>query len=268
MEGVNRLQPWLLVGLGIFVLITSTLLRGPLSRRMSGWPIAAALVFAVTMVIALSSIAAATHQMIAGWEISWTGSPWNGYKVYLSSPRHVTSGGRGECGWEENINGRHWNHYAASDTRYMASFWDRKYAVTVSANARDRGYPQNVSSANSWGADVYIVTHTNAFVGCGNSASYLRTMSRSGVANSVGLANELSADLDPALPGSTSPANCDNLYECLEASASHRSYVELFFHTNPAAVNWFQGDGLEGNGGVTESWRYGWAVDVRLGYPR
>jgi hypothetical protein len=48
----------------------------------------------------------------------------------------------------------------------------------------------------------------------------------------------------------------------------HRAYVELFFHTNLSAVNWFQGDGVEGHGGVTESWRYGTAVDNRLGYPR
>jgi hypothetical protein len=39
--------------------------------------------------------------------------PWNGVKVYLSSPRHASSGDRGECGWEENVNGRIFNLYAA-----------------------------------------------------------------------------------------------------------------------------------------------------------
>src|SRR5262245_9876437 len=41
------------------------------------------------------------------------GVAWNGVKVYLSSPRHASSGSRGECGWEENINGRIFNLYAA-----------------------------------------------------------------------------------------------------------------------------------------------------------
>lgn len=61
---------------------------------------------------------------------------------------------------------------------------------------------------------------------------------------------------------------CDGLDECLFANAVNRAYVELFFHDNQSAVNWFQGSGSEGSGGVNESWRYGWAVDGQLGYPR
>lgn len=262
------MQSWLLVGLGITVLVAAAPLRLHLSRQLLARPIAASLVLAITMVVALSSVALATHTVVVGWEIGWTGSPWNGKKVYLSSPRHVSSGSRGECGWEENINGRHWNSYAASvNTGGEGSFWDRKYSVTVSANARDDQYMQNVSSANNWGADVYIVTHTNASVGCGNSASYLLVMYRSTVPNSIALKDEL-LYMDPVLPGGQNNWNCDIYDECLSPNASHRAYVELFFHTNQAAVNWFQDNGAEGSGGVNESFRYGMAVDIRLGYPR
>lgn len=45
-----------------------------------------------------------------------------------------------------------------------------------------------------------------------------------------------------------------------------RVYVELFFHDNQAAVDWFQAGGGSGNG-VNNSWNYGYAVDAHLGYP-
>jgi hypothetical protein len=263
------MEPMLVLWSGVTLLVVATVLRLRISSRVQARPMVTAFVAAGVMVVLVSSIASATHTVITPEERRWSYSPWNGYKVYLSSPRHTDSRSRGECGWEENINGRHWNYYAASvDTGGAGSIYDRHYSVAVSANARDGRYADNVSSANNWGADVYIVTHTNANVGCGNSASYLLVMYRTGVANSVRLTNELLSDLDPATPGGQNSWNCDGLYECLYANASHRAYVELFFHTNQSAVNWFQGDGLEGHGGVTASWRYGVAVDERLGYPR
>lgn len=264
------MEPLLLAGSGTALLIIATLLRLRLSRGPLVRPIAAAVVLAGTMALTLSSVALASHTQIVGYEITWTGSPWNGKKVYLSSPRHVASGQKGECGWEENINGRHWNYYAASvNTGGEGSFWDRKYAVTVSPNLRDDGYVEHVTSANNWGADVYIVTHTNAPATgvCPQSASYLLVMYRSTVPNSVALKDEL-LYMDPALPGGQNSLNCDGLYECANPNATHRAYVELFFHTNQDAVNWFQGNGAEGSGGVNESFRYGMAVDIRLGYPR
>lgn len=208
------------------------------------------------------------------------GSPpqWNGYKVYLSSPTHQDSGGRGECGWEENINGRYWNYYAASVfTQSAGSFYDRNYSVQVSGNPRDDGaFVVHVNEANNWGAQIYIVTHTNAQGGTGcpppqvpGTASYLRVMYDSTAQFSIALKNELVASLDPVTPGTQSPASCENdWYECWAPWAWYRAYVELFFHTNVDAKNWFQGSGAEGAGGVTESWRYGWTVDILLGYPR
>lgn len=262
------MAPVLLVAAGVALLASSALLRRPLPRitrvSLTG-------IFLAIGAVALwvSSASWAVHTEITSADYASASNPWNGKKVYLSSPRHSSSGQRGECGWEENINGRYWNFYAAVvNTGGGGSFHDRTYDVQVSGNARDDLYMQNVQMANSWGADVYIVTHTNAFGSCGNSASYVRVMYRTGVPDSSGLATELMNELDPALPGGQSGTDCDGLDECLYANATHRSYVELFFHTNPSAVSWFQGSGTEGNGGVKESWRYGWAVDLRLGYPR
>jgi hypothetical protein len=263
------MEPMLLVGLAVWLLVVATLLRVRMSSRAQARPLAAGVVAAVVMVLLASSVASATHTEVTTSTIFWFAPTWNGYKVYLSAPTHSDSGSRGECGWEENINGRYWNSYAASvNTGGSGSLYDRGYYITVSGNARDNSYPAHVTQGNNWGANVYITTHTNASGGCGNSASYVLTMYRTGVSNSVSLASELQTDLHPVLPGGQNSWNCDLLYECTQVSASHRAYVELFFHTNTAAVSWFQNDGTEGHGGVTHSWRYGYAVDVRLGYPR
>ncbi|MGH9290197.1 MAG: hypothetical protein ACRD0V_18200 [Acidimicrobiales bacterium] len=65
-------------------------------------------------------------------------------RVYLSSPRHASSGSRGECGWEENVNGRTANMWAATaDTSSYQGLAGRDYLVYVSANARDDGYLLN-----------------------------------------------------------------------------------------------------------------------------
>ncbi|HET8643514.1 MAG TPA: hypothetical protein VFM37_16380, partial [Pseudonocardiaceae bacterium] len=82
------------------------------------------------------------------------GVPWNGVKVYLSSPRHSNSGNRGECGWEENVNGRIFNLYAADLNDSAATLSTRGYQTRVSANSRDDGWRLNRDESNNWGADV------------------------------------------------------------------------------------------------------------------
>jgi hypothetical protein len=232
---------------------------------------AAGLVVALLSAVVLPSVpATAHHTTITTGHHTYIPSGWNGYKVYLSSPRHSDSGSRGECGWEENINGRHWNINAAYKQTYNTStsarFWERKYQTKISPNSRDNGYLANRTESNNWGANVHIVTHTNAWVGCGNSANYLLVMFRSGNNNSINLKNHLIAKLDPITPGGQNSWDCDGLAEC-NANAAHRAYVELFFHTNTSAVNWFQNGGGHGTG-VNNTWRYGYAVDDHLGYPR
>lgn len=217
-----------------------------------------------------ASVTVATHTVLTATDYTLSAPTWNGYKVYLSAPRHPDSGARGECGWEENINGRNWNMYAANIQTNGTPLRPRGYHVTVSANARTvNGYITNRNNSNNWGANVHIVTHTNApsAGGCGSSAQYLLVMYESGNSNSTGLRSQLLSKLDPAIPGGQESWNCDGLYECTAVNAPHVAYVELFFHTNQSAVNWFQAGGGHGTG-VNQSWLYAYAVDAHLGYPR
>lgn len=266
--------PWLLIGVGAAVFVASTLMRlrnGPASRVR---PVITAFLATIALVASVSGAAYASHTSVGYTTVTVYPSPTNYYRVYLSPPTHANSGGRGECGWEENINGRHWSYYAGLvyTGSGFGSLSNRTYEVAVGSNPRDDSeYPLHVNYGNNWGADVYIVTHTNASVGCGNSASYLLVMYQSSSSNSSTLRNQLLNDVDGGTPGGTNTWTCDsqNLYECLTANyASYRAYVELFFHTNVADKNWFQGTGAEGSGGVNESWRYGAAVDYILNYPR
>lgn len=197
------------------------------------------------------------------------GVAWNGVKVYLSSPRHASSGQRGECGWEENVNGRIFNLYAADLNDTGDTLSTRGYQTRVSPNTRDDGWRLNRDESNNWGADVHIVTHTNAYVGCDNAAQYLLVMYKTGDANSTGLASHLLGQLDPQVPGGQNSWNCDNLGECA-SDAPHIAYIELFFHTNQAAADWFIGPGEdpEATGAMDASPRLGLALDEHLGYPR
>jgi len=259
---------------GMLLVVSATLLLrghrrasiGRVSRVGLGLPAA------ILVALLLSSTTAyADHTIITSTTYSWVPPLWNGYKVYLSSPTHVESGAKGECGWEENINGRYFNAYAASvPTQGAGSFYDRHYQVSVSGNPRDDSFVSHVDSANNWGAQIYIVTHTNGIGnGCPQSASYLLVMYDSRLSYSDTLKNMLLANLDPVTPGTQSQYACEDLwYECGNPWAWYRAYVELFFHTNVAAKDWFQGSGAEGAGGVQESWLYSYSVDVILGYPR
>jgi hypothetical protein len=197
------------------------------------------------------------------------GVPWNGVKVYLSSPRHASSGARGECGWEENVNGRIFNLYAADLNQSGDTLTTRGYQTRVSPNSRDDGWRLNRDESNNWGADVHIVTHTNAYGGCDNPAQYLLVMFKTGDANSVGLTGDLLNQLDPQVPGGRNSWNCDNLGECA-AAAPHIAYIELFFHTNQAAADWFVGplDDTNATGAMAASPHLGAALDEHLGFPR
>jgi hypothetical protein len=155
-----------LAGFGLLLLIIATLLRlhgrGRASVRRSSLGLPAA----ALITLLLSTTAYAVHDVITPSTYHWIPPLWNGYKVYLSSPTHQDSGARGECdgAWEENINGRYWNYYAASVfTQGEGSFYDRHYSVQVSGNPHDDGaFLIHIDEANNWGAQVYIVTHTNA----------------------------------------------------------------------------------------------------------
>lgn len=109
------------------------------------------------MVAAITTLAAppalANHDGILNSDVLYTAvSPWNGIRVYLSSPRHIDSGSRGECSHEENINGHRFNIIAA-DGQYYLDTYDpnsegrslraRHYNVKGSANSRDNNWKAN-----------------------------------------------------------------------------------------------------------------------------
>jgi hypothetical protein len=193
--------------------------------------------------------------------------PWNGYRVFLSSPRHIDSGSRGECGIEENENGWRVNNRAADGTYYNESYQPtsplrnlrvRNYRVMVSRNVRDDGFLANRDTGNNWGAHVYVVTHTNAQSGgCGGSTQYLLTMFQPG--GSSALATQLKTALDPPIPNGANQWS-QSLAE-LNANAPHKAYVEFIFHTNQLAVAWFEANHYK------VAWRYGMGIDTHLNYP-
>lgn len=196
---------------------------------------------------------------------------YNGYRVYLSSPRHSDSGSRGECwnpGRQENENGRGFNWRAANGNFVGATYTTsnrgrnlhaRGYFVAVSPNTKDNGYIANRDASYNWGSNIHIVTHTNALSGCGSTASYLATMWSSSL--DYALAQKVGSLTDPEVPGGWSNPQRTDLAE-LGRNASHGdTYVELQFHDNQTTQSWLYGDAH------TAAWRFGYGVDSRLGYP-
>lgn len=266
---------WDLVGIGSALLGVATLSNRASAPRHQGrrhrrFPQAVAAGAGLLIAMSVVPSVSAEHTVTTSSDhLHNAASPSNGYRVYLSSPRHGSSGGRGECGWEENRNGRNWNWFAhVIDNGGAGSLLARHYDTIVGSNARDDGFISNKDRSNNWGADVHIVTHTNADNPCNDSSQYLLVMYRSGNANSTGLRTHLINELNPVVPGGSNTWDCDGLVECNSVTAPHRAYVELFFHTNQAAVDWYQAGGSHGNGAGVNTWRVGYALDLHLGYPR
>lgn len=243
---------------------------------------------AILLVLVASTLVACNPATdIVDNDVTWApeGTAWNGYKVFLSSPRHASSGSRGECrnpGWEENVNGRAWNYYAAIGNYafdgYAPDYPERNlqtrgYQVTVSRNTRDDGYLANRDASNNWGADLHIVSHTNALKGCGDKIQRTVGMYQAGD-TTVGelFAWRLANRVDDVAPG-TGEVVCrgdgcgqGSLAE-LGVNAHWRAYIELVFHTNQASQTWMAGNGSGPSGAERYAWRYGLAIDEMLGYP-
>lgn len=197
--------------------------------------------------------------------------PYNGYRVYLSSPRHGNSGSRGECynpGREENQNGRQFNWRAANGnfigeaytrTNPRRNLHSRGYYVAVSPNTRDNRYRANRDASRNWGSDLHIVTHTNASNGCNSSASYLLTLYDE--SNDQTFASNLGSALNPGVPSSWSHRRRTDLAELGTGATFGDAYVELQFHDNQSAQTWLYGETHKA------AWRYGYGVDQYLSYP-
>lgn len=212
---------------------------------------------------------------------------YNGYRVYLSSPTHSDSGFRGECrnpGWEENVNGRAWNYYAALGEYHndvynpnspYRNIRTRGYQVVVSGNPRNNDYIGNRTRSNNWGADLHIVSHTNASKPCPDGTQYTLGMWRAhDVTYGKALAVRLTTVVGNVAPGPTrnwcagsDPACGSGGLAELSAQAPRKAYMELIFHTNQASQTWFKGTGNADRGSQRYAWRYGAAIDNELGYP-
>ncbi len=252
-------------------------IRQSYSTRL--WHVFADLKAYLALLVGLSVPVLATHTVITPNDISYDerGQGFNGFRVYLSSPTHTNSGGRGELGWEENINGRHWGYYAAignyvdgfiSSSQYR-SLTSRGYKVTLSQNDRNGDFIGNRNRSDNWGADVHLVTHSNAAGG-----NYFLAMvdDATNTASDLTLRAELAARVGPAVPGTEIESTDNspftgNLGE-LRAVAPYNVYVELFFHDTQSHVDWFGSGDDWGRSVKNDPWRYGWAIDRTLGYPR
>ncbi len=160
----------------------------------------------------------------------------------------------------------------SNDERNLRS---RGYEVIVSGNARDGKWDKkNVPRSDDFGADIHVVTHTNAFGGgCGSSAQYFLAMWRDGAASTgKALAEVFASTVGEAVPGADSSGTDKHYFggslgELADPDADYRVYNEVFFHTNEDAVNWMESGRGIGNGVKNGAWRYGLAIDEFLGHP-
>ena len=200
---------------------------------------------------------------------------FNGFKVYLSSPRHAASGNKGECrnpGYQENVNGRQWNWRAANGNFYadnyntenhLRNLHGRGYKVHVSRNTRDNGYLENRTASRNWGAQLHIVTHTNGTTGCDTDNNYLLTLWENDADryDDRDLANALLTTMNPDVLGPGYLRRNTGLAELETGASRGDAYVELQFHDNQRTQRWIY------NNSYRRAYLYGLAVDGYLGYP-
>ena len=246
-----------------------------LRRRVaaSSLPVLQGAVLFLALVLGGALPASADHETIVKEHQRFSPyGKWNGYKVFLSAPRHKDSRQRGEClgdGYEENINGRRFSKHGAdgryyyeqpNDTNKNRNLRGRGYRVTVSRNTRDNGFLQNRNTSENWGSDVHLVVHTNALNGCPSGTNYVLTMYRSDRNRSQMLATQVRQKLDPVVPNGSNQWSAGHAE--LFTKATHVAYLELAFHDNRNAQRWIR------DYSPRSGWRIGWAIDARLGNPR
>jgi hypothetical protein len=208
---------------------------------------------------------------------------WNGKKIYLSPARHSDAGGRGEC------QGTNENHMAFNEAWYASNgaYYNDVYNPNHTLrNLRARHYRVRVGTgtvasaienSNAWGANRHIPIHSNADVAnqCGRTnASRFGTVGIywNGSPNGRDLARELKNTIG-TYSGRTSPGTNDFIcynpgHPCttitlgeLRYTNAPAAYMETEFHTWNRGVNWLLDSRIWG-------WRFGWAIDVHMGYPR
>jgi hypothetical protein len=131
----------------------------------------------------------------------------------------------------------------------------------VSPNSRDGGFIENRTHAQNWGAEITIITHSNA----GKPANPYNLVMWDSATDKV-IAQKISANLGPLVPGP------DNIGEDqtwsgvelaeLKGNAPHGdAYVELQFHDVQSSQGWMY------NNSPYAAYVYGLSVDQVLGFP-
>jgi hypothetical protein len=207
-----------------------------------------------------------------------TDDAFNGFKIYLSSPRHSTSGNKGECdnpGRPENVNGRRWNFFAANgyapaDTSINPALYihGRGFKVQVSPNTKDNGYEANRTASENWGSDVHIITHTNATTdgspSCAGASGYFYTAwaHDANAKDDYDLTVAIAGYLNPQVPGSWSNPRRTDLSELYRNAPKGDAYVELQMHDYQTTQTW-----LYNNTDLGTARYLALAIDDYLNYP-
>lgn len=185
----------------------------------------------------------------------WTGSPYNGNKIYLSPAKHNNPG----CGsYLEGENMRKVAHHSAHKGN-LGNFQQRGYKVRVG----HAGYQNNSARSNNWGSKRHIPLHSNAAGSsqCSGGGGGTITFYKPGCGLCEDLARKLKNKIGEDSAGSAYEyvASNGSLYELNNANMK-AAYVEANFHTWNPGKNWLVDY-------ESWSWRIGYGVDVHLGYP-
>lgn len=195
----------------------------------------------------------------------------NGYKVYLSRAYHTGQAGvRGECNnaTERSMAGATGREIANGD---FGSLLARGYQVRLGLGT----FSENRARSNSWNSSVHLPLHSNAVdpePGCGNNDAArwgTRQISRRGESPSFFLAKEIVAQIDSATPGAGDrrcyierPCTELNCFEELcSIDAPRAVYSETEYHIWSRGITFLRNVELYG-------YRFGYSIDVVLGFPR
>lgn len=131
----------------------------------------------------------------------------------------------------------------------------------VGPNPKDGNITANRTHAQNWGADITVITHSNA----GSPSNPYNLVMRDSAQDQL-LATQVSASLGLGVPGPDNVGSDNayagvNLYELRGNATYGDAYVELQFHSVQSSQTWMH------NQAHTAAWRYGLGVDSFLGYP-
>lgn len=207
---------------------------------------------------------------------------WNGHRIYLSPARHEPDN-RGCSSASEN----ELAYFAAYDAANSLFYNDVYDPSNPYRSLRSRGYRVRVgtgtlssaiANSNAWGATRHIVIHSNADgppTQCSRTNRDLfgtlgiyRSGSTQGYDLTYKLSHSIGVETGRRSPGTNDimcfnpghPCTDTDLGELRETNAP-AAYMETEYHTWNPGVTWLYDS-------ASWAWRFGYAVDWHLGYPR